>query len=59
MARKARRSTGNGVVRDAAIGVAVASGAVLAVAGVAWALWPKARPAIVAAIIVSPIPPIP
>lgn len=59
MARKGRRSAKNGVVRDAAIGVAVASGAVLAVAGVAWVLWPKARPAIATAIIVSPIPPVP
>lgn len=54
-----RRVQKNGAARDVAVGVAVASGAVLAVAGVAWVLWPRARPAIATAVIVSPIPPVP
>ena len=47
-----RRAQKNGTARDVAVGVAVASGAVLAVAGVAWVLWPRARPAIATAVIV-------
>jgi hypothetical protein len=46
-----RVSQKNGAARDVAVGVAVASGAVLAVAGVAWVLWPRARPAIATAVI--------
>jgi hypothetical protein len=39
--------------------VVVASVAVLGVAALLWFIFPKARPAIAAAVIASPIPPIP
>jgi hypothetical protein len=39
--------------------ILLASVAVLAIAGFLWILFPKARPGIAAAVIASPIPPIP
>ncbi len=39
--------------------VVVASVAVLGVAALLWFIFPKARPAIAAAVIASPIPPVP
>lgn len=46
-------------VKTAAVAVVGASVVVLAVAGLAWVIFPRARPWIAAAVILSPIPPVP
>jgi len=47
------------VAKHVGLGIVVASAGVLAVAGLGWVLCPKCRPAITAAVLISPIPPVP